>query len=175
MKKREVRDMAIIKCPECGNEVVDSMTVCPSCGYEIIQSEIETETVEDKRNTTEILPIYKNKKYIGIALCIVACVMLIGSFTRINNDTYSFYKQHYKECMEGYAKNNADANTSGSLFSGTYRYIASSYEDMAKDDNKKIWEYRIQSIILCLGGIACGVVGYKFIKKEKEDGINKVS
>lgn len=38
------------------------------------------------------------------------------SVTRINNDTYSFYKQHYKECMEGYVKNNADADNSSALF-----------------------------------------------------------
>ena len=53
--------------------------------------------------------------------------------------------------------------------------IASSYEDMAKDDNKKIWSYRIQAIILCLGGVACGIVGYKFIKGEMANGISKVS
>lgn len=33
--------MAMIKCPECGTEVVDNVTVCPSCGYEIVQSELK--------------------------------------------------------------------------------------------------------------------------------------
>ncbi|CCY53271.1 putative uncharacterized protein [Coprococcus sp. CAG:782] len=162
-----------MKCPECGTEVADNVNVCPSCGYEVVQS--ETEAVEDNTNTTATVPVYKNKKYIGITLCVVACIMLIVAFTRINNDTYSFYKQHYEECMEGYAENSANARNSGSWFSGTYRYIASEYEDMAKDDNKKIWEYRIQAIVLCLGGIACGVIGCKFIKVEKANGISKVS
>lgn len=163
-----------MKCPECGNEIADDVKVCPSCGFEIIQSEtVEENTVIT--NTNETVLVYKNKKYIGIALCVVAFIILIAAFTRINNDKYSFYKQHYKECMEGYAENSTDARNSGSWFSGTYRYIASEYEDMAKDDNKKIWEYRIQAIVLCLGGIACGIVGYKFIKGEMANGISKVS
>jgi hypothetical protein len=46
---------------------------------------------------------------------------------------------------------------------------------MSKDDNKKIWEYRIQAIVLCLGSVACEVIGYKFIKREeKVYGINKM-
>ena len=167
--------MGSMKCPECGNEIADDVTVCPSCGFEIVQSETNANRVTTIADTNEAVPVYKNKKYIGIALCVVACIMLIVAFTRINNDTYSFYKQHYTECMEGYAENNADANNSGALFRGTYRYIASSYEDMAKDDNKKIWSYRIQAIILCLGGVACGIVGYKFIKGEMTNGISEVS
>ena len=27
--------MALIKCPECGNEVSDSAEICPKCGYGI--------------------------------------------------------------------------------------------------------------------------------------------
>lgn len=164
-----------MKCPECGNEIVDDVKVCPSCGFEIIQAENDTEKVATMTYINETISVYNNEKYIGIAFCVVACIMLIVAFTRINNDTYSFYKQHYKECMEGYAENNADANNSGALFRGTYRYIASSYEDMAKDASKKIWKYRIQAIILCQGGVACGIVGYKFIKGEMANGINKMS
>lgn len=166
-----------MKCPECGNEVTDNVAVCPSCGFEINPSESE-EIVKESIptiNATSTVPAYKNKKYIGIVLCIVACSMLIVSVTRINNDTYSFYKQHYKECMEGYVENNADADDSSALFSGTYRYITSNYEDMLKYDKKKIWGYRIQAITLCFGGVACGVIGYKFIKGEKANGISKVS
>lgn len=45
-----------MKCPECGTEVADNVTVCPSCGYEIVQ--FETEAVEDTINTTATVPVY---------------------------------------------------------------------------------------------------------------------
>lgn len=161
-----------MKCPECGNEVADNVKVCPSCGYEIIPSETD---VQENTKSGEV-PIYKNKKYIGIALFVVACIMFIVAFTRINNDTYSFYKQHYKECMEGYADTKATADEySGWFFKSTYESIASSYEDMAQDDNKIIWKYRIQAILLCLGGFVCCVVGYKMVRGEMCNGISKVS
>ena len=124
-----------MKCYECGTEAADNVSVCPSCGYDIIQSEVET--VEDNTTTIVKEPIYRNKKYIGVVLYVVACIMLIVAFTRINNDTYAFYKQHYKGCMEEYVENSADARNSGGLFSGTYRFIASEYEKMAKYANKK--------------------------------------
>lgn len=162
--------MALIRCPECGREISNHAESCPGCGCKIIQSEANTGEAMITTNISETVPVNKNKKYIGIAIYAVACIMLIVAFTRINNDTYSFYKQHYKECMEGYAENTSDANNSGALFRSTYRHIASIYEDMAKIDNKKIWSYRIQAIILCLGGVACGIVGYKFIKGERENG-----
>ena len=71
-----------MKCPECGIEIADNVSVCPSCGYEIVQSEVSA--AEDNTNITATVPVYKNKKYIGTALCVVACIMLIVAFTSIN-------------------------------------------------------------------------------------------
>lgn len=62
-----------MKCPECGTEVADNVTVCPSCGYEIVQS--ETEAVEDTINKTATVPVYKNKKILELlfAWWLVSC------------------------------------------------------------------------------------------------------
>ena len=35
LKGREVQDMAMIKCPECGKEISDKAKVCPNCGVKI--------------------------------------------------------------------------------------------------------------------------------------------
>ena len=160
-----------MKCPECGNEVACDVNVCPSCGYELIASESNIREIAENR----AMPFHKNKKYIGMALFAVACILFIVAFTRVNNDRYSFYKQRYKECMEEYADNKLLAKNSGVLFSSTYEYIATEFEKIAKDDNKEIWKYRIQAIILCFGGFACCVVGYKMVKGEICNGISQVS
>lgn len=34
-KKQKENNMALIKCPECGNEVSDKAKTCPHCGYEL--------------------------------------------------------------------------------------------------------------------------------------------
>ena len=63
--------------------------------------------------------------------------------------------------MEGYSENKSIANSYSNLFfKNSYNNIALSYKDMADDDNKEIWEYRIQAIIFCVGGIVCIIIGY---------------
>lgn len=156
------------KCPECKQEVPEQVNICPHCGYEIIE---QNENL--KKDKTEV-PIYKNKRYMGRLMCIVGCIFLIIAITRITNDDYKFYKQHYKDCTAGYdnTKSTSNSYVSG-YFKSTYNGIASSYQDMADDDNKKIWTFRIQAIILLCGGSVLLLVGYKNLQKEKENhGIN---
>jgi RNA polymerase subunit RPABC4/transcription elongation factor Spt4 len=142
-------NMTTIKCPECGYEVTNDVNMCPKCGHEIAESKI-------KGNIFAI-----NKKNIGILLCIVACACFFVSYKQINNDKYIFYKQHYKECMQGYRKSKTQKNSYGnaSLFYNAYNSIASSYEKMAEDDEAKIQVYRIQAAVWCIGGIVCMVIG----------------
>jgi hypothetical protein len=160
--------MALIKCPECGKEVSDEAGLCPHCGYEI------TEQNENLKEDKQEVPIYKNRKYMGRLMCIVGCILLIVGITRITNDDYKFYKQHYKDCIDGYNDTKTTANSYvGGYFKSTYNDIASNYQDMADDDNKKLWTLRIQAIFLLCGGSILILGGYKNCKKEKEDhGIN---
>jgi hypothetical protein len=39
---------------------------------------------------------------------------------------------------------------------------------MAKDDNVKIWKYRTQAIVLCIGGVTCMLIGIKQYKKGEQ-------
>ncbi|MCI8335103.1 MAG: zinc-ribbon domain-containing protein [Lachnospiraceae bacterium] len=164
--------MAMIKCPECGIEIEDNVKVCPGCGYEMISSKANTQEITENKG----IAASKNKKYIGIALFAAACILFIVAFTRVNNSSYSFYKEHYKECMEGYAECKLIADDySGGLFRSTYENMASRYEEMANYDNKEIWKYRIQAIILCLGGFGCCIVGYSMVKGGRYHGVSKMS
>lgn len=149
--------MALINCPECGKEIDEEVLCCPNCGFPI-----------KKRDETG-QPVYKNKRYIGIAMCIIGCVLFIVAFARINNDGYKFYLEHYETCMQGYDENTATAKsyTSG-YFKRSYEYIASSYKEMADDDYREIWKYRIEAIVACGAGLILLVIGYKNITNKGE-------
>ncbi|MBD5511792.1 MAG: zinc-ribbon domain-containing protein [Lachnospiraceae bacterium] len=144
--------MALINCPECRKEIEEEVLFCPNCGFPI-----------KKQNETE-QPVYKNKRYIGIAMCIIGCVLFIVAFARINNDDYKFYLEHYETCMQGYDRNTETANsyTSG-YFKSSYENIASTYKEMAEDDYKEIWKYRIEAIVACGAGLILLVIGCKNI------------
>ena len=116
----------------------------------------------------------KDKKRTGCILCIVASVFLLIAVARVTNDEYSFYKQHYKECMEGYRESVLDVENSTAMFRGTYKFIASSYKEMAEKANIRLWKYRIEAIIFVLGACASGAIGYKYIlvEKGKNNGVN---
>lgn len=158
--------MEIIKCPECGNDVSSQVKTCPHCGYEILKEDKQTEEKHD-------IPIYKNKKYISALMCIIGCMFLIIAITRITNDEYKFYKQHYKECIEGYNDTKLTADSyNGGFFRSSYNSIASSYKDMADDDNKELWKFRIQAMVLFCGGCGLILCGVKKYKKEKNNGID---
>ena len=51
--------MALIKCPECGNEVSDSAEVCPKCGYGIKKL---FEKIEQEKRKAEFLKELTRKK-----------------------------------------------------------------------------------------------------------------
>ena len=84
--------MALLNCPECGKGVEEDVLSCPNCGFPI-----------KKQNKVE-QPIYKNKKYIGIVMLIIGCILFVVVITRINNDDYKFYLENYETCMQGYDK-----------------------------------------------------------------------
>lgn len=68
--------MALIKCPECGKEMSDTLNSCPHCGY-----------VFNKKNSNKT-----KKKYI-IGIPIILCVLIIISiciFFLLPNSTKSF-------------------------------------------------------------------------------------
>lgn len=112
--------MALINCPECGNEVSDKAANCPNCGYpledmgfvkeevaeekasEVVGDDISKEDVEEKI-VKEKKPISK-KVIVGIIGGLVVA-SLIGYFATSNIRAYSkgkeLYSQNkYKEAIE---------------------------------------------------------------------------
>lgn len=142
-----------ITCPECGASINGESTVCNECGFPIEkpQSEIATKAKEPKLSA----------KQLGIVFCIVAIIYFIVGITRITNDNYAFYSEHYKECAEGYEDATREAKTAGWLLKSGYENIADTYQDMMDDDIKKIWTYRIEAIALCAIGVVLIILGVK--------------
>lgn len=65
--------MAIIKCPECQQDVSDRAPVCPHCGFPLeAEKESEPETTIVQKSTAQI-----SKKTIGIVFAVVAVIGII--------------------------------------------------------------------------------------------------
>lgn len=71
--------MALIKCPECGNEVSDSAVNCPKCGFSIAPVKQENTTILKKKS---------NKSFV-IAVVIVLLIVICGFFG-INKIRYEY-------------------------------------------------------------------------------------
>ena len=161
-----------MKCPECGNELKDNEQICPNCGFEISAFN----RIIQKNNVVKS-SISGNRRIVGIVLCVLAFGLIFGGFKTIQNDEYIFYKQHYQECMDGYADTKATGESyANAYFKNTYNYLADEYEKMAQSDSKKIRRYQFQAGAFYLGGIVLGLSGcYLIIKRKKTNGVDKVS
>ena len=115
---------------------------------------------EDNKNFKRI----KIVKCIGAVLLILACGCFLWAYTRVNNEGYSFNREHYENCMKGYNDNMAEAENSTGYFSSEYKSIADKYMDMAEDNEKAIKEYRNQAILFCICGVICLTMGVVFFK-----------
>lgn len=60
--------MAIIKCPECGQQMSDNAKTCPHCGYQYKQ---EKQKAYRKQ-------IYKSKPFIAFALILLGAIITIS-------------------------------------------------------------------------------------------------
>lgn len=61
--------MALVKCPECNNDISDQAVACPKCGYEL-----------KKRKKKVTLPSGKNKWFV-----VIGVLLLIGGFYLLNS------------------------------------------------------------------------------------------
>lgn len=192
--------MAIIKCPECNNDVSENAISCPNCGCPINDENTEKGNVKIKycpecgqelefgktlckncgfdsfvanANTSSKNNISKICMITSCVAVIVAFVLFYNGYKQTHNDKYDFYKQHYEECMDGFAENKQSANSSGGYFKSTYNYISEEYKSMANDDKKKMDSYKRKGMTFYVVGclfIAGGIIIVK--KGGKMNGTN---
>ena len=160
------------RCPECGSEVGTEAAVCPNCGYPFTEGEAGAAAEQAAPGPA------KQKiggKTIGIVLFLAAAILLIVGITRLTNDRYQFYKEHYETCIDGYNENSRTARSYGSgLFRYGYETIASTYKQMAEMDLKEMWKYRTAAIVCFCCAVPAAFFGYRFYKKEDADGADQL-
>lgn len=68
--------MALIKCPECGNEVSSKATKCPNCGLPVTQFNAPTNIDYNKLSTSDM---YKQPQG-GLTFWQTVGAVVVGSF-----------------------------------------------------------------------------------------------
>lgn len=79
--------MALLTCPECGNQVSDKAEICPTCGY--ATADIILQTNEIKKKKSQI----RNRKRIfiaGIVIIVIVTILIIVSII-LKPDTSGYY------------------------------------------------------------------------------------
>lgn len=72
--------MALIKCPECKNNISDQAETCPKCGYELKKQKTTNNTTKTKQNFNF------NNKYLLIGIVLVVVVIYFLNTTSTNNN-----------------------------------------------------------------------------------------
>lgn len=72
--------MALIKCPECKNQVSDAAEICPHCGYALKLHNGETEKSERFPKWKGIRLLEKKNNIKIFAGIVAGCIVLVGIF-----------------------------------------------------------------------------------------------
>ena len=85
--------MALIKCPECGQEVSNQAPACIHCGYplnEEIHSENKSQPTPKKAGNTRIALTKKRKIIVSVCLVAVALIAYSGLFHLGTEEKYTY-------------------------------------------------------------------------------------
>jgi len=83
--------MALIKCPECEQEVSDLSPCCIHCGYPLNEEELAKEQTQPKKLFGQKNPLTKKKKIYAISgLIIILLVAYLGLFHLGGDNKYAY-------------------------------------------------------------------------------------
>ena len=164
-----------IFCRNCGKEIPSDSMFCPVCGKNVAtthnsdnnKSSTSSKEIKGKVNAliNKIQPKYRLA--ISLALIVVAIICVIIGITTFTSEDFSFYKNHYEDCIDGYEDCMEKSKSEGWYFSSSYESIADSYKEMADRDLSKIIGFSISAIILfVLSGVLI-VASYLFFPSKK--------
>lgn len=141
-------------CRSCGTEIPQDSAFCPVCGKQVVitqgmaanNSIAPANIVKSKvRLIQKIQP--KWRAVISACLAIATLVFVIVGITTLTSDDYSFYKNHYEDCMDEYWDCKKEAITSGWYFSSIYENLADDFKKMADDNQATLVGMVVKSVI----------------------------
>lgn|GEM_PF-4330371 len=187
--------MALTKCPECENEISDTVETCPHCGfclnkirtvicpeckYENSMNDIickncgfklKKEKLFDKRTVVSMLD--KLPRYVFLFILVVGIVLVVAGVKNLKKPIYVYEVEHIEEYED--LKREAELgyiSSSGSIAS-TYKYIMDGYDDLIADGRKTINTYRLKTTLLCVAGIGLdGIALYWLLGRGKKNGVD---
>ena len=71
--------MALIACPECGNEISDKADVCPCCGYPLLYDEVDYIMPQSRSNVKLVDKIFKPIVTVSTVIIFVCLAAIIYS------------------------------------------------------------------------------------------------
>jgi tetratricopeptide (TPR) repeat protein len=103
--------MAIIKCPECGQDVSDMSQVCIHCGYPLNKETLDSTKSDEKVSLVNKLS--EKKKFIGITAGVVIIIVLIFVMVgnTVNNRLYKAKKYYENNDIESFSKIKGELRT----------------------------------------------------------------
>lgn len=97
--------MALIKCPECGNEISDRAVSCPNCGCPIFAEDKEKNNFNNTDNEkTDVIvrPAYDGNAH-HIHECICTCLNCGNEFSYNNNDVSKNKEGRWNDLASAYS------------------------------------------------------------------------
>ena len=76
--------MALIKCPNCGNDISDKAKRCPKCSQQLALDNTNLPRDTDSKKVAKYLGL-------GISLFIIVCIIVIASNTATTKSKRSYY------------------------------------------------------------------------------------
>lgn len=167
--------MALIKCPECENEISDKANVCPNCGYQVgdylreekerLEKEAqERQRKEKKEKQAEEMQVLKNKLFgskkkriawvVAILLLIAVCILgyivtydvrSCKKYTSKLVETYDEIEEHLLDTIELNGKEVYKINANNLLLMDTYRENAELHYDNINGLQKKSFDKWIEA------------------------------
>lgn len=182
--------MAMMKCPECGNDIQDTVEYCPYCGvvFEDANEDVSRNAGFSPAQRIQDAAGQKNDgkgmyRGLGIVLVIIGIITLIASYrTGFLDEEFDMYEEAIEDCIHDIqkyeenrweVKEEADKLKDG-FFKDSYNQLVEDWDGLINDKYEQINSYKeeqhrivMKAIILLVISIGSFISAVALIRKTK--------